>query len=196
MNELEKVLSIEYKLLLDKEREYLVEHENLPAGSVQKKLIKGKEYYYRQFREGRKVKSVYVKRSNLEDIEEKIVQRKMIEHELSEIKNRKKALEGVVDKDRLNVLIIENAVRKIVKEYPKITRVALFGSRAESRYRDDSDVDLLFESSEPISLMTQTDLRMKLEDELALSVDLVHGPIKKGNFLEVGKEVELYAAQG
>jgi len=42
--------------------------------------------------------------------------------------------------------------------------------------------------------MTQTEIRLKLEEELGLSVDLVHGPLREDSFLEINNEVEMYAA--
>ena len=38
---------------------------------------------------------------------------------------------------------IQAAVLDVVKEYPAITKVTLFGSRASGNSREDSDIDLL-----------------------------------------------------
>ena len=75
-----------------------------------------------------------------------------------------------------------------------ISRVTLFGSRAAGTNRSDSDVDLIVEFSEPISLLTISALRCRLEDSLGLRVDIIHGPIQSGDMIEIGKAVELYAA--
>ena len=193
MNGFERSLISEYKKLCCREKECETERRSLPAGSIQIKRIGGREYHYLQFREGSKVKSRYIKRSELKEISERIEKRKEVEAKLYEIRARKKALEGVMDKDSIMISMIRMAVLKVVREYPEIKKVILFGSRAESRYRDDSDVDLYFESSGPVSLMRQNEFRMKLEEELDLEVDLVHGPVGD-SFLKIGKEVNVYAA--
>ena len=77
--------------------------------------------------------------------------------------------------------------------YP-IKSVILFGSRAAGTNRDDSDVDLIVEFSQPVTLLTLSGLQVKLEDALNLDVDIVHGPIQPTDLLEIGKEVVLYAA--
>ena len=47
---------------------------------------------------------------------------------------------------------------------------------------------------EPISLFTLSDIRLRLEEILGLEVDIIHGPIREGDLIEVGKEIELYVA--
>ena len=98
-----------------------------------------------------------------------------------------------MNKDTIMINIIRMAVLKVVRDFPEISKVILFGSRAEARYREDSDVDLYFESVGPVSLMMQNEFRLKLEEELNMEVDLVHGPVK-GSFLKIGEEVDIYAA--
>lgn len=88
---------------------------------------------------------------------------------------------------------IKKSVLELVPEYP-IKRVVLFGSRAEDTCREDSDVDLIMEFTEPISLLTLSCIKVKLETMLNLNVDIVHGPIQKDDLIEVNKEIELYAA--
>lgn len=89
--------------------------------------------------------------------------------------------------------IIKEKVLLVVKEYP-VRRVALFGSRAEETNQENSDVDLIMEFYEPISLFTLSDIRLRLEEILGLEVDIIHGPIREGDLIEVGKEIELYVA--
>ncbi|MCM1191585.1 MAG: nucleotidyltransferase domain-containing protein [Butyrivibrio sp.] len=93
----------------------------------------------------------------------------------------------------MNNELIREKVLSIVDEYP-IKRITLFGSRAEETNQENSDVDLIMEFSEPISLLMLSDIKLQLEDILGLKVDIVHGPIREGDLLEVGKEIELYAA--
>lgn len=194
MKELERAVINEYGNLMKEEKLLRDNLSELPFGYLQKKIIKGKEYFYLQHRDGRKVKSKYVKKNELSETMEKVAKRKEIENRLGEIKEEQHALEGIIEKDLLQVLVIKQAVLKVIANYKGIKRVVLFGSRAEGRYRDDSDVDLLFETRGPMSLMTQTEIRLKLEEELGLSVDLVHGPLNEDSFLEINKEVEMYVA--
>lgn len=89
--------------------------------------------------------------------------------------------------------IIKEKVLLVVKEYP-VKRVVLFGSRAEETNQENSDVDLIMEFYEPISLFTLSDIRLRLEEILGLEVDIIHGPIREEDLIEVGKEIELYVA--
>ena len=75
-----------------------------------------------------------------------------------------------------------------------IKKITLFGSRADNTNRPDSDVDLIIEFSEPISLLTLSKIRVQLEEMLGLDVDVVHGPLQDSDLLEVNKEVDLYVA--
>ena len=88
---------------------------------------------------------------------------------------------------------IRNAVKVVAGEYP-ISRAVLFGSRANGTSTDDSDVDLIVEFSEPISLLTLSGMKCDLEDILHRKVDLIHGPLKDTDIIEVEAEVVLYAA--
>lgn len=88
---------------------------------------------------------------------------------------------------------IQEKVLSVITQYP-IKRVVLFGSRAEGNYREDSDVDLIIEFTEAVSLLTISKLKFQLEDLLNLSVDIVHGPLRSDDLLEIRKEVELYVA--
>ena len=81
---------------------------------------------------------------------------------------------------------IKDAVRQVIKFYP-VSRVTLFGSQAAGNATENSDVDLIVEFSQPISLLT-------LSGMLKSKVDLIHGPIRDTDMIEVGQEVLLYAA--
>lgn len=190
----ETIITEKYASLCKEEQDYLREQLSLPVGYLQKKIIKGKEYYYLQYRVGKTVKTDYVRKSELELTEQAIERRKELEISLENIKAQKQAIETLVSRDILNVGIIRRAAIKVAEQYPEITRMSLFGSRAGMEYREDSDVDILFESSESISLIKQTEIRLRLEEELGMSVDLVHGPLTENSFLEIDKEIVLYVA--
>ncbi len=88
---------------------------------------------------------------------------------------------------------IKNAILAMVDDYP-LTRVILFGSRADGSNRSDSDVDLIMEFSSPVSLITLCEIKYRLQDMLGLDVDVLHGPIRETDMIEVDKEIEIYAA--
>ena len=89
--------------------------------------------------------------------------------------------------------VIKEKVLSIMKDYP-VKRVVLFGSRAEETNRENSDVDLIMEFFEPITLFVLSDIKVRLEEIIGLDVDIIHGPIRDEDLIEVGKEIELYAA--
>ena len=88
---------------------------------------------------------------------------------------------------------LKTTVMGIVRDYP-VKRVLLFGSRASETNRVDSDVDLIVEFFKPVSLLTLSDMRIRLSEELKLDVDLIHGPVQEDDLLDIDKVVELYAA--
>lgn len=59
-----------------------------PRGSLRRRLIKGREYYYLQYREGQCVRSKYVKAKEVENLQVEIEVRKNLEHEARELENR------------------------------------------------------------------------------------------------------------
>lgn len=88
---------------------------------------------------------------------------------------------------------IKRITTNVIKEYP-ITKVTLFGSRADNTNKENSDVDFIVEFSEPVSLITIAKLQLKLQSALNLDVDIIHGPIRQDDMIEINKEVEIYAA--
>lgn len=88
---------------------------------------------------------------------------------------------------------IKNAVLEIVELYP-ISRVTLFGSRANGSARPDSDVDFIIEFNKPVTLITISQITQTLENLLQTNVGVIHGPVRETDLLEIDEEVELYAA--
>ena len=87
---------------------------------------------------------------------------------------------------------MKDCILQIVPKYP-ILRVLLFGSRAAGTNRPDSDIDLIMEFSESVSLLTLSRIRCELEEIFGLPVDVIHGPITEKDMIEIGREVELCA---
>lgn len=93
----------------------------------------------------------------------------------------------------MTIDILRNSVLTIVNDYP-IKKITLFGSRAMGTDHENSDVDLIIEFSSSVSLLTLSMIKLKLEEILKVSVDIIHGPIEESDLIEIGKVVELYAA--
>ena len=92
----------------------------------------------------------------------------------------------------LDIETIAKGVQESIRDYP-VKKIELFGSYAENRQTERSDVDLLVEfTSLAVSLLMIASLRNRLENSLGVSVDLVHAPIPEDSILEVGKRVTLY----
>lgn len=88
---------------------------------------------------------------------------------------------------------IKKTVVTFVDKY-SIKSIVLFGSRANGTNTANSDVDLIVEFFNPVSLITLSKLKLDVEAALGLDVDIVHGPLSSNDMIEVGKEVVLYAA--
>ncbi|MCR5040849.1 MAG: nucleotidyltransferase domain-containing protein [Clostridia bacterium] len=88
---------------------------------------------------------------------------------------------------------IASAVKKAAEIYP-IKKVILFGSQARGAATEKSDVDLIIEFSSPVTLITISKVQLFLEDQLKKDVDVIHGPIRPTDLLEIDKEIEIYAA--
>lgn len=88
---------------------------------------------------------------------------------------------------------IRKAILEVAEEY-SIKKAILFGSRANGSYKEDSDIDLILEFDGPVTLMMLSALRCRLEELTGTHVDVIHGPIRSTDMIEIGKVVELYAA--
>lgn len=93
----------------------------------------------------------------------------------------------------MSIDTIKTAVLKLIDQYP-ISKVILFGSRANGTNRENSDIDLIMEFYAPVTLITLSAIKVSLEEMLHLSVDVIHGPVKESDMIEIGKEIVLYAA--
>ena len=88
---------------------------------------------------------------------------------------------------------IRSVISEIAEQYA-IKKATLFGSRADGSNRENSDIDLILEFNRPVTLIFLSGLKLRLEERTGLSVDIIHGPIRESDMIEVGKVVELYAA--
>lgn len=61
---------------------------DLPAGSITKKTVNGKEYFYHRWTENKKRREKYIPADELEDFRTQIEQRKALEQELKAMKRQ------------------------------------------------------------------------------------------------------------
>lgn len=93
MSVLEDVLREEYARSL--RLSHLMEKElaSLPKGSVRVRVIRGREYYYLNHREGDRVLSDYIPASEVEAIRAKVVRRRELKAALKEQERSRKQIE-------------------------------------------------------------------------------------------------------
>lgn len=91
--------------------------------------------------------------------------------------------------------MIQQAVLKVVSVYP-IRKVILFGSHADGTNTMTSDIDLIIEfmPGAVVSLLTMAGIKAKLEELLHVPVDIIHGPVRDEDKLQIQHEVVLYVA--
>ncbi|MDR3543494.1 MAG: nucleotidyltransferase domain-containing protein [Desulfosporosinus sp.] len=75
-------------------------------------------------------------------------------------------------RDVLEIEDIKNAVLTYCTKYP-IKHIGLFGSYARGEANEDSDIDLIVEFDNKVSLMKVIGLKARLEIDLRKKVDLV-----------------------
>ena len=89
----------------------------------------------------------------------------------------------------------EEMIRKTLyglKNAYALQSVSIFGSYAEGRATEKSDLDLLVEFEQPaVSLLKLNALKYDLEDALGLSVDVIHAPLPEGSMIQPGKVVRV-----
>jgi predicted nucleotidyltransferase len=86
---------------------------------------------------------------------------------------------------------IVTTVKMAAKEFP-LVKASYFGSYAENRANENSDLDLLVTFTESaVSILTIIKLKQFLEERLAKSVDVIHAPIPSTALFEVEKQVEI-----
>ncbi len=95
----------------------------------------------------------------------------------------------------LTISNIITAAETVAKEFP-IVSIQLFGSYAENRSTEDSDVDILVEFAPDtcVTLLTVSNIKIRMEELLKTPVDVITVPIPKDSILEINKVVSLYAA--
>ena len=93
----------------------------------------------------------------------------------------------------MDIIKEKEVLFKLIDQYP-ISKVILFGSRANGTNRENSDIDLIMEFYAPVTLITLSAIKLGIEEIIHLSVDVIHGPIVADDMIEMDKKVVLYAA--
>lgn len=92
----------------------------------------------------------------------------------------------------LTINKIKKTVSNIAENYP-VNSIDLFGSYAEKRANNKSDIDLLVYFDESVaSLLDMCGLRLDLQDNLKVSVDVVAAPLSKDSILNIKEMVRIY----
>ena len=81
-----------------KVNELLVVLNNLPKGYISKKMIHGKKYFYLQQVRNGKMTSIYIKKSDLKPVKEKLARRKAIEKEIEDSLSKEKNVNSLSPK--------------------------------------------------------------------------------------------------
>lgn len=108
-------LSERYIILLTEYTRLLSEQNSFPKGSIQRKVIKGHEYNYLQYRDGVTVRTDYVSESNLSDLKLTIEKRHINERLIKEIKEEMKQIYkvGGVPSHLLNTFVAYEPVKDL-----------------------------------------------------------------------------------
>ena len=92
----------------------------------------------------------------------------------------------------LNHEEISKAIAKTALLHP-IIKASYFGSYPEGQATSKSDLDLLVEFNKPaVSLLVLSAIKIDLEEELNISVDVIHAPLPKDSLIKPGKVVQVY----
>ena len=92
MSILMEVLQEELDRLDRQQAAYELHLQELPKGYISKKNIRGKESYYLQYRDGSKIVSKWIPADDLQKVEKRVMQRRMVEASLRRVKEDRKKL--------------------------------------------------------------------------------------------------------
>ena len=93
------------------------------------------------------------------------------------------------------MLTHEEIVRAVAKAAAQFSlkKVSYFGSYADGKATEESDLDLLVEFyNPPVSLLTVIGLKHNLEEELNIPVDVINSPLPNKARIKIRKTVPVY----
>ena len=93
----------------------------------------------------------------------------------------------------LAIADIQSCVAQVAGFYD-VKKVSLFGSYAQGKQTQKSDIDLLveFKDNSKVTLFTLFDLQDELKELTGKNVDVIALPIPKDSILEIDKEIPIY----
>lgn len=88
---------------------------------------------------------------------------------------------------------IKQTIIPILQNY-NVSRVGLFGSYAKGEYTEESDIDILIQLDNKISLLEFVRIKLDLEDKLNKKVDLVEYKAIKPRLKNriISEEIRIY----
>lgn len=96
MTIMEGVFREEYDRLERMKRAFTEDYNKLPKGYISAKKISGRTYYYLQWRDGKKIRSRYIKTDELEDLQKQLALKKRIKQSLDNIEANFRLLKRVL----------------------------------------------------------------------------------------------------
>lgn len=106
------------------------ELSSLPIGYLSRKIINGKERFYLQWNENGKIKSKYIKESDLSAVREKVAYRKELQ---SQLKNLRSSPEGIQH---------NNLIRKVTRNINSITGKLMSGNHVVASVKNGDITDM------------------------------------------------------
>jgi len=99
MSVLSEILQEEYERLNQTIASFEKDLKELPKGTIITKKINGHDYFYLQWREGKKVKSSYIKKEEKEATEQLLDRRKEFQQKLKEMYHSRGEFKKVLGKE-------------------------------------------------------------------------------------------------
>lgn len=93
----------------------------------------------------------------------------------------------------MNIEELKKQIIPVIKQY-KIKKAGIFGSFAKKSFTENSDVDILVELDNDLSLLDFVRIKFNLEDSLNRKVDLVEYKAIKSGLREkiLSEEIRIY----
>ena len=194
----EQKLTTEYSRLKHARYDLVAQRNALPKGSLQYKKRGKCTYCYLAYRDDwGDVIYQYVKPDDITVIQSKIKERKALDEKIKSTTSDLHLVEKALGRTKYNRKYIRQCVTDVMKRYPEadIRKITLFGSRATSKFRDDSDVDLIVEyGNKKPGIWKISELRIALTEALGMDVDLISADAVKDSMLEIGKTEVVYGS--
>lgn len=109
----------------------------LPVGYIFRKTIKGKVHHYRQWREGGKIKSKYIRESDLAEIQYQIGERKQLEERVKELR-KQFPIQDTKDRRLITNFTTGDALQRMVQNVSDLKKRDCFAKLVQY-LRDDKN---------------------------------------------------------